>query len=58
MEKIKHLSLRIDDDTLKKFKYVCKYEGRSCNAQLLYFIRNFIADYEKDNTEIDINKKH
>lgn len=56
MKDIKHLSLRIDDKTLKKFKAVCEYEARSANAQLLYFIRKAIAEYEKENGEIDTDK--
>lgn len=56
MKKVKHLSLRIDEETLEKFKYFCEYEGRSANAQLLYFIRNSIKDFEKENGEI-VNKE-
>lgn len=55
MEKQKHLSLRIEDDMLQKFKYVCSYEGRSANSQLLVFIRNAIIEFEKTHGEIDSN---
>ena len=43
----KHFGLRIDDDTLAKFRYVCAYVGRSANSQIIQLILRFIADYEK-----------
>lgn len=44
----KHLSLRIDEELLKKFHYVCEYDGRSANGQLLYLVRKCVAEYEKE----------
>lgn len=44
----KHLSLRIDQELLKKFHYVCEYDGRSANGQLLYLVRKCVAEYEKE----------
>lgn len=35
MGKPKHLSLRIDEDLLRKFEYVAKYDDRSMNWYLL-----------------------
>jgi hypothetical protein len=43
----KHFGLRIDDETLAKFRYVCGYVGRSANSQIIQLILKFIADYEK-----------
>ncbi len=31
MDEIKCLSVRIEDELLKKFRYACKYEYRSAN---------------------------
>lgn len=56
MKNIKHLSLRIENETLLKFKTICSYEGRSANAQLLYFIRHSIKEYEKEHGEIIPNE--
>ena len=53
----KHLSLRIDEKLLKKFRFVCEYEGRSANGQLLYFIRRCISEYEKEHGEIVLDEK-
>lgn len=38
--KPKHLSLRIDEDLLRKFEYVAKYDDRSMNWYLLHLIKN------------------
>ena len=43
----KHFGLRVDEDTLVKFRFASDYEGRSANAQIVYLMRQFIADYEK-----------
>ena len=39
--KPKHLSLRIDEDLLRKFEYVAKYDDRSMNWYLLHRKSNF-----------------
>jgi hypothetical protein len=57
MVKIKHLGLRIDEDLLEKFHFVCDYEGRSANSQILVLIRKFIAEYESKHGKIDIKNK-
>lgn len=57
MKDIKHLSLRINSDMLEKFKYICEFEGRSANSQLLYFIRQAIINFEKEHGDIDKNSK-
>ena len=52
---IRHLSLRIDDETLKKFRYVCESDGRSANGQLLVYIRTAIRKFEEENGEIPVD---
>lgn len=49
----KHFNLRVDEDTLKKFKIVCDYQARSMNSQLLIFMRNAIKAYEKTHGKIE-----
>ena len=49
---IKHLSLRIDDELLKKLHYVSKYDGRSANSQILHLIKRHIAEFEKEHGKI------
>lgn len=50
----KHFGLRVDGDILAKFRYVCGYEGRSANSQIIQLMLRFIADYEKENGKIDL----
>ena len=50
----KHLGIEIDPILHYKLHYVCKYEGRSANGQILYLIRKSIASFEKKNGEIEV----
>ncbi len=44
----KHLSLRIDEELLYKFRHVARYHDRSANGQLLCMIRETVRKYEKE----------
>ena len=55
--KEKHLSLRIDEDLLRRFDYVADYDGRSMNGALLYLIRKYIAQFEEKNGKIELPEK-
>lgn len=46
MEKEKYLGLRIDFETHEKLKSLAEYEGRSINGEVLYLIRQAIAQHE------------
>ena len=51
----KHFGLRVDGEILAKFRYVCGYEGRSANSQIIQLMLRCIADYEKDHGKIELN---
>lgn len=55
-ENEKHFGLRVDGDTLAKFRYVCDYVGRSANSQIIQLMLGFIANYEKKNGTIELVK--
>ena len=57
MKKDKHLGIRIDDDLHYKLHYSAKYEGRSANGQILYLIRQCIADFEEKHGKIEKEEK-
>lgn len=57
MEKKKHIGIRIDDELHYKLHYISKYEGRSANGQILYLVRQCIAQYEKEHGEIQLDNK-
>ena len=42
------LALRLEDELLKKFRYVCAYDGRSINQQVNRMIRESVAAYEAE----------
>ena len=56
MKKDKHFGLRIDENLLCKFHFVCEYDGRSANSQILFLIRKYIAEYEEKHGKIEIGK--
>ena len=41
------LELKVSDDLLKKFLFVCEKEKRNPNAQFAFMVRNNVAYYEK-----------
>ena len=53
----KHFGLRVDGEILAKFRYVCGYEGRSANSQLIQLMLRFIAEYEKEHGKIQLDDK-
>lgn len=54
---IKSVSIRIEEEMLKKFGYVADYEGRSVNSHILALIRREIKAFEKENGAIDIENE-
>ncbi len=60
---VKSVSIRIEEEMLKKLAYVADYEGRSVNSHVLVLIRDNIKAFENENGTIggninpDINVK-
>ena len=50
---IKSVSIRIEQEMLKKISYVAEYEGRSVNSQILVLIRQSIHDFENSHGSIE-----
>ncbi len=44
---IKHFTLRIPDDQLRRLHDLAAYSGRSINGQLLVIIRYILDEYEQ-----------
>lgn len=51
----KHLSLRIEEKTLRKFDYVARYSDRSMNWMLIGMIKRQIAAFESEHGRIEID---
>ena len=43
----RHLGLKLDEDLIKKLRYVAEYEGRSMNGLVRQLIRNHIHQFEE-----------
>ena len=50
----KHLSLRIDEELLRRFDYVARYDDRSMNGLMLSMIKKCIVEFEKENGRIEL----
>ena len=50
---IKSLSIRIEEEMLKKLSYIADYEGRSANSHVLVLIRDSIRAFEAANGKIE-----
>ena len=50
---VKSVSIRIEDEMLKKIGYIADYEGRSTNSHILVLIRDCIKNFEAEHGEID-----
>jgi len=49
----KSVSIRIEEEMLRKIGYVADYEGRSVNSHILVLIREDIKAFESENGRIE-----
>lgn len=49
---MKGFTLRIEEELLEKFHYICRYNHRSANQQLLVMIEQRVRKFEESNGEI------
>lgn len=47
-------TLRINEEMLKKFRYIADYNARSANRELAIFIKKHVAEFEKKYGKISI----
>ena len=50
---VKSVSIRIEEEMLKKIGYVADYEGRSINSHVLVLICENIRNFEEENGLIE-----
>lgn len=50
---VKSVSIRIEEEMLKKLGYVADYEGRSVNSHILVLVRDAIKEFENEHGEIE-----
>lgn len=51
---IKHLSLRVSPELLKKFEYVARYDDRSMNWMMTKMIIACVAKFEAKHGKIEL----
>lgn len=49
---VKSVSIRMEEEMLKKIAYIADYEGRSVNSHILVLVRNAIRAFESENGSI------
>lgn len=54
---VKSVSIRIEEEMLKKLDFVANYEGRSINSHVLVLIRESIRKFEDENGKIETTIK-
>lgn len=50
---VKSVSIRIEEEMLKKIGFIADYEGRSVNSHILVLVRDAIKAFEREHGEID-----
>ena len=53
---VKNLSLKIDPELLKKFKYVARYDDRSMNWLMTKLICGAITEFEAEHGKIELEE--
>ena len=56
IEKMSKFTVRVNEETLKKFRYVAEYNARSANRELEFLMRRHIAEFEKTHEKIILNE--
>lgn len=54
MKKNKHISIRIDENVLRKFHYVANYDDRSASGQIMFLINSCIREFEEKHGKIEL----
>ncbi|NMA91513.1 MAG: hypothetical protein GX973_00115 [Firmicutes bacterium] len=52
----KHFSIRINEELLKKFHYVAKYEDRSASGQIMFLINTCVREFEEKYGPVELDK--
>jgi len=49
-------TLRIDNELIKKIRYIAESNGRSANKEIEQLIKKAVADYEKEHGVINLEE--
>ena len=56
IERMSKFTVRVNEETLKKFRYVAEYNARSANRELEFLMKKHIAEFEKEHEEIILSE--
>ncbi len=56
IQKMSKFTVRVNEETLKKFRYVAEYNARSANRELEFLMRRHIAEFEKTHEKIILSE--
>ena len=56
LQKMSKFTVRVNEETLQKFRYVAEYNARSANRELEFLMKWHIAEFEKKHEEIILNE--
>ena len=51
---IKNFTTRIDEELLKKLRYIAAYEGRTANNKINMLVRESVKQFEEEHGKIEI----
>ena len=54
MEKDKHFGFYMDSDLHYKLKYISLHERRSMTGEMVYLLRQYVQNFEKENGKIQV----
>ncbi len=54
---IKSFTTRIDEELLKKLRYVAEYDGRTANNKINMLIRECVKNFEAEHGKIELESK-
>ena len=55
-DKLLRYTLRVDRLLFQKFRYIAESEGCSANKEIEQYLKKRVAEYEKENGKIEIEK--
>lgn len=55
-DKLLRYTLRVDRLLFQKFRYIAESEGRSANKEIEQYLKKRVAEYEKANGKIPVDK--
>lgn len=55
-DKLLRYTLRVDSLLFQKFRYLAELEGRSANKEIEQYLKKRVAEYERANGKIEVDK--